>query len=61
MAEKKSRAEYQAEYQRNYRQVKVIIDLRHPDQVEMLNWIRSKGDASNYIKSLIAEDMKKAG
>lgn len=57
--DKAERKKYLAEYQRNYIQVKVIIDKRKEDQMEMLEWLRSQGDVSTYIKNLIQQDMKK--
>ena len=54
------RKKYLADYQKNYIQIKVVIDKRDPDQMEMLEWLRQKGDVSNYLKSLVKEEMKKA-
>lgn len=62
MEEKKTndhRRKYLADYQRNYTQVKVIIRNDDPEQVEILEWLRTHDDVSGYIKSLIKADMKK--
>ena len=63
MTEKKKpsehRRQYLADYVRNYKQVKVIIRNDDPEQVEILEWLRTHDDISGYIKSLIKADMKK--
>lgn len=64
MAEEKKKTDRQAylrEYQKKYRHIKIIIDTADPEQVALMNFIRSKGDTSNYLKSLVEADMKKAG
>lgn len=54
------RRQYLNDYQKNYIQVKVVFDKRKQEHREMLEWIRSQGDASTYIKKLVEQDMKKA-
>ena len=54
------RKQYLNDYQRNYIQVKVIFDKRKPDQMELLDWIRSHDNVSDYLKALAESDKEKA-
>ena len=54
------RKQYLNEYQRNYIQVKVVFDKRRPEQMELLNWIRTHTNVSDYLKALAQADKEKA-
>ncbi len=61
---KKRKAEYDKRYQQdNVSRMSIFFNKGNTEDVEMMEWLDEKGkrNKSGYVKSLIRDDMRKAG